>query len=112
MKEKIPIVIRCDNSHDLEMIPSDLSDFNVYDGLYRYVNLNHVPATYLNDLKLYASADEKGKKGSLTIKEKFEGNEKVELVLEIIDPEGKVVATSSTSISPQTDYIELGEVVS
>ena len=38
-KGKIPLSIRCDNSRDAEMIPSDLSDFNVYGGLYRYVNL-------------------------------------------------------------------------
>src|SRR5690606_7257035 len=28
-KGAIPISIRCDNSRDLEMIPSDMSDFNV-----------------------------------------------------------------------------------
>ena len=32
-KGKIPLLIRCDNSRDLEMIPSDLSDFNLYGGL-------------------------------------------------------------------------------
>ena len=36
-KGKIPISIRCDNSRDLEMIPSDLSDFNLYGGIYRYL---------------------------------------------------------------------------
>ena len=35
---KIPINIKCDNSRDAEMIPSDLSDFNIYGGLYRYLN--------------------------------------------------------------------------
>ena len=39
----VPLSIRVDNSRDLEMIPSDLSDFNVYGGLYRYVNLVYVP---------------------------------------------------------------------
>jgi beta-galactosidase len=34
-KRKIPLSIRSDNSRDLEMIPSDLSDFNLYGGLYR-----------------------------------------------------------------------------
>src|SRR5690606_41352956 len=40
---RIPILVRTDNSRDVEMIPSDLSDFNVYGGLYRYVNLCYVP---------------------------------------------------------------------
>src|SRR5690349_14926776 len=37
-KPKLQIAVFCDNSRDLEMIPSSLSDFNVYGGLYRYVN--------------------------------------------------------------------------
>jgi beta-galactosidase len=39
----VPVAILCDNSRNLEMIPSDLSDFNRYGGLYRYVNLVYVP---------------------------------------------------------------------
>ena len=42
-KGKIPLSIRCDNSRDLEMIPSDLADFNLYGGLYRYMNLVYAP---------------------------------------------------------------------
>ena len=38
-KGKIPLSIRSDNSRDLEMIPSNLSDFNLYGGIYRYLNL-------------------------------------------------------------------------
>ena len=43
----VPIAVMCDNSRDLEMIPSNLSDFNLYGGLYRYVNLLYVPAISL-----------------------------------------------------------------
>ena len=46
-KRMIPLTIVCDNSHDLQMIPSDFSDFNLYGGLYRYVNLIHEPAVSL-----------------------------------------------------------------
>src|SRR5215217_2830312 len=31
----LPVAVMCDNSRDLEMIPSNLSDFNLYGGLYR-----------------------------------------------------------------------------
>ncbi|SDP13125.1 Glycosyl hydrolases family 2 [Paenibacillus sp. yr247] len=41
---KVPIAIRCDNTRNLEAIPSDVSDFNLYGGLYRYLNLVYVPA--------------------------------------------------------------------
>ncbi|HTX41990.1 MAG TPA: glycoside hydrolase family 2 TIM barrel-domain containing protein [Acidobacteriaceae bacterium] len=39
--------VLCDNSRDLETIPSDISDFNLYGGLYRHVNLLYVPAVSL-----------------------------------------------------------------
>jgi beta-galactosidase len=40
----IPLAILCDNSRDLDRMPSDLSDFTLYGGLYRHVNLVCVPA--------------------------------------------------------------------
>jgi beta-galactosidase len=43
LQQGVPIAVLCDNSRDLEMIPSQLSDFNIYGGLYRYVNLMYVP---------------------------------------------------------------------
>lgn len=51
-KGKIPLIIRCDNSRDTEMIPSDMSDFNVYGGLYRYVNVVYQPALSFSDLRI------------------------------------------------------------
>src|SRR5262245_20546613 len=38
-KGEIPIAVLCDNSRDLERIPSSLSDFMVYGGLYRPVSV-------------------------------------------------------------------------
>ena len=40
----VPIAILCDNSRDLDRMPSDFSDFTLYGGLYRHVNLVYVPA--------------------------------------------------------------------
>lgn len=55
-KGEIPLSIRTDNSRDLEMIPSDLSDFNVYGGIYRYLNLVYTPAVYFSDVRLQSNA--------------------------------------------------------
>jgi beta-galactosidase len=66
-KGKIPLAIRCDNSRDLEMIPSDLSDFNVYGGLYRYLNLEYRPAVALERVAAKAEVDATGKTGTLTL---------------------------------------------
>ncbi len=39
----LPVSILCDNSRNLEIIPSDFSDFSLYGGLYRAVELVYVP---------------------------------------------------------------------
>ena len=68
---KIPISIRCDNSRDLEMIPSDLSDFNLYGGIYRYLNLVYVPALSIDKLFAHTDVDSLGKVGKVNIKARF-----------------------------------------
>lgn len=40
----IQLSARCDNSRDIDAMPSDLSDFTLYGGLYRPVHLAYVPA--------------------------------------------------------------------
>jgi len=39
----IPIAVMCDSSPDVDRIPSDQSDFSLYGGLYRHLNLVFVP---------------------------------------------------------------------
>ena len=46
----VPVTILCDNSPDLKRPPSDLSDFCLYGGLYRHVNLVYLPAVALDTL--------------------------------------------------------------
>src|ERR1700733_5595960 len=43
----VPLAVLCDNSRSTQTIPSDQSDFNLYGGLYRHVNLAYVPAISL-----------------------------------------------------------------
>ena len=54
---QLPIAIRCDNSRDVEMIPSDMSDFCLYGGLYRPVSLVYMPKDYLADVRIDVSGD-------------------------------------------------------
>lgn len=49
---KVPVLIRVDNTRDTEMIPSDLSDFNLYGGIYRYLNLVYVPAVSVDQVHI------------------------------------------------------------
>jgi beta-galactosidase len=47
-KDGVPVAVLCDNSPDLDRVPSDLSDFCLYGGLYRHVNLVYLPAVSLD----------------------------------------------------------------
>jgi beta-galactosidase len=57
----VPLAVLCDNSRDAETIPSDLSDFNRYGGLYRHVSLVHVPPVSLQALHLEPTLGSDGK---------------------------------------------------
>ena len=95
-KGKIPVEIRCDNSRDLEMIPSSLSDFNVYGGLYRYVNLIYAPQVSLDKVFAYASVDAKGNLGKLTVSARLlnpDGVDTITVKVDLKDPEGKVISS-------------------
>ncbi len=110
-KGKIPLAIRCDNTRDTEIIPSDMSDFNLYGGLYRYVNLVYVPQVSFGRIKINPAVDEKGKIGDLSIETSFynPGNKdksgKISLVIK--DPAGKEIInkTEEHSLKEASDLI-------
>lgn len=99
---KIPVAIRSDNSRDVQMIPSDLSDFNLYGGLYRYVNMVYVPAVSLervhinSHLNLDANSADVQISSRLYNPENFIGEIKVSI--EVISPDKQVVETYSETI--------------
>lgn len=68
---RVPLSIRCDNTRDAEMIPSDLSDFNLYGGIYRYLNLVYLPEVSIASLKIEPVLDQKLKQATLKINSFF-----------------------------------------
>lgn len=50
--DRVPLGVRCDNSRDLETIPSALSDFSRYGGLYRPVHLVYLPPQGLTRMQV------------------------------------------------------------
>src|SRR5215218_9405416 len=93
-KGKIPVSIRTDNSRDLEMIPSDLSDFNLYGGIYRYLNLVYVPEGYTTYVFATTSVDSLGKTGKLAVSALFNsipGQTAASGSVKLIDPGGKTL---------------------
>ena len=93
-KGKVPVSIRTDNSRDLEMMPSDLSDFNLYGGIYRYLNLIYAPSFSIDKLFAFAETDATGKQGKLNVRARFHNPlviNNASIVVKLIDPKGKVV---------------------
>ena len=93
---EVPLSIRCDNTRDAEMIPSDLSDFNVYGGIYRYLNLVYLPEVSFSSLKIEPTLDAKMKKGNLSISGTLYNPadvRKASVEIAIKNPAGEVVAT-------------------
>ena len=101
--EKVPVAVRCDNTRDAEMIPSDLSDFNVYGGLYRYVNLVYLPAVSFENIFVDYTLDEKLKNvsidvsASLNVTKSISGDLGTSFIIK--DAEGKVVETYQGNVS-------------
>lgn len=97
-KGKIPVEIRCDNSRDVESIPSQMSDFNVYGGIYRYLNLVYQPQVAVTDVLARASVDKTFKSGSIDVKGIFYNPDHVTQVtgtVKVSDASGKVLATAN-----------------
>ncbi|MFA9390778.1 MAG: glycoside hydrolase family 2 TIM barrel-domain containing protein [Prolixibacteraceae bacterium] len=94
---RIPLSIRCDNSRDLEMIPSDLSDFTIYGGLYRHVNLQYFPAQYFSSIKIDTEGLKNGQSGKLIFELipalPFKTNPEVDI--EIVNPQGEIIYTAT-----------------
>ena len=96
-KGRIPIAIRCTNTRNTELIPSDMSDFNLYGGLYRYVNLVYLPATYIEDVCVDAQTDERGRRGELAVDVSLSAplQQDAQLRVEILSPEGKTLHSAT-----------------
>ena len=104
---EIPLSIRCDNTRDAEMIPSDLSDFNLYGGIYRYLNLVYLPEVSVASLRIEPALDAKLKKGMLKVSGTFYNPADVrEALVEVTvkNAKGEVVSTRTLDkITPLGD---------
>lgn len=100
---RIPLIVRCDNSRDVEMIPSDLSDFNLYGGLYRYVNLIRQPELSFRSLQVDTEVARDLRSASLRLYADFYNPaDHTEAMVEISlkDPSGKVVLRDTQTVLP------------
>ena len=111
---RVPVAIRCDNSRDLEMIPSDMSDFNLYGGIYRYLNLVYAPEVSAENIFVRAETDVKGKLGKLDIRARFHDPLKVNeatVHIRLLDPSGKHIGKYEKKLEGLEGKVPLWETV-
>lgn len=112
-KGEVPLAVLCDNSRDAESIPSDLSDFNRYGGLYRHVSLVYVPAVSLERVHVEPTlgADSKASvkvRGQLYNPTALKDD--TEITIEVRDATGKTIHTATQKLAPWSGAKELATI--
>jgi beta-galactosidase len=99
----VPVAIQCDNSRDLEMIPSNLSDFNLYGGLYRHVNLSYMPAISLERVHIVTALQPQGP-AKVSVRFRLYNpsalQDEIQISLEITDPKQRIVHSATKTLAP------------
>ena len=91
----VPLAVLCDNSRRMDTIPSDFSDFSLYGGLYRHVELLYVPEVSIEALHITVTDPEKARpKVQVSLRLYAPANPRAQkyAIMRITDPNGKVVA--------------------
>ena len=91
-KGKIPLAIRTDNGRDVEMIPSGMSDFNLYGGIYRPLSLKYTPAVSIDQVLAQAAVDSSLRSGTIHTKVLLHpSSQTTRLSLELDNPDGSLL---------------------
>lgn len=95
-----PLAVMCDNSRDLQMIPSGLNDFTRFGGLYRHVHLAYVPAISLERVHVDTRVTP-GRPATIFVKAKLYNpaslRDQVQILVQFFDPGGSMIYTNSTT---------------
>jgi beta-galactosidase len=99
---RVPVAIRCDNTRNLETIPSDVSDFNLYGGIYRYLNLVYVPPVSLARVHIHTE-EVSAESASIRVearlyKPQVEG-ETLLVRVEVRDPSGRQIHQEESAVA-------------
>jgi len=109
--EGVPIAVLCDNSRDLERMPSDLSDFSLYGGLYRYVNLVYVPAVSLETVHVRTELPSPIGQAKVaivgTLYNPSSATEPLKVFIDVVDAKGTSLHQFTRELKPWQGAIEL-----
>lgn len=114
---KLPVTVVCDNSHDDNRMPSDISDFTLYGGLYRHVNLVYVPQISVAKAHIHVAlpenkSDHTSAKASVTAHLYNPGalTTPLEVTVSLSRLNGKRIYTHTQTIAPWQGESELASV--
>ncbi len=109
-QSEVPLAVLCDNSRDAESIPSDLSDFNRYGGLYRHVSLVYRPAISLERVHIEPALMANGQ-ASVKVRGRIYNpaslHDEAELNIEVRGPNGNIVQTATQKLAPWSGEKEI-----
>jgi beta-galactosidase len=107
----VPIAVLCDNSRDLERMPSDLSDFSLYGGMYRHVNLVYVPAVSLETIHVKTDLPNPKSPAKITIigtlYNPSSATESVAISVEVADAKGNSLHHTTRELKPWQGAAEI-----
>jgi beta-galactosidase len=108
----IPLAICCDNSADLDRVPSDLSDFCLYGGLYRHVRVAYVPAIALDAVHILPTVSADGR-ANVSVKARLynpaAGSASCAVSVKVFGPAGDEVHSSQRHAPAWKDFSQIAE---
>ncbi len=93
-KKSVTLSVRCDNTRNFEIIPSQISDFTIAGGIYRPLNLVFMPSSYVNAFVIKPSLD--AKNGYVDVEFTCTGVNGGKIAIDVLSPEGEVISTSNS----------------
>jgi beta-galactosidase len=107
----VPISVLCDNSRDLSRMPSDLSDFSLYGGMYRHVNLVYVPAVSFETVHVHVDLPSPKSPAKIAIIGSLYNptvvTESLKISVEVLDAKGVSIHHTTRELKPWQGATEI-----
>jgi beta-galactosidase len=111
-KDSVPVAVCCDNSSDKDRVPSDLSDFCLYGGLYRHVNLVSLPAVAIDSIHVLPTISADGS-AQISVRASLYNptnrSSHCTVSVEVSDARGRSIHRSEQSLSTWNGFAQLAE---
>ncbi len=107
----VPVAVRCDNRRQLDGIPSDLSDFHRYGGLYRPVRLQWRPPIALQEVTIRTQRRRSDwqVRISAVLTNPSRQEEAVSARVDVRDPAGEVVFADEVTVTRHRGRVRLAQ---